>query len=327
MKILKDRNQQQQQFECEICKKPHKTLSGKEKHKTRNHLGLYGPSLLKKEKELLGQDLQAKTIEFDNFKQLKNEEIRELVDRITVLETENRVLKQQNVKLGKKKSSQTKIQMQKETNALINEITSNYAAYNINLLDGEVMAQFNQELCGKLADVVISDMPFPETMINFKYDIQTLQHLMNFQIEQIQENGYLFFWVTKKKLTFGLDFFKKHKYAYIDMIIWEKVDENGNFEGGPGYYLDHQFEICLIGRKGQVFQQMHLHTLPDIIRAPRRIASQKPNELYEIIYQLIPNARIIEAFARTNNIRRNHICLGNQIKDEKIRHLKYGKIV
>ena len=51
----------------------------------------------------------------------------------------------------------------------------------------------------------------------------------------------------------------------------------------------------------------------NILRSDVRKRSQKPDELYNIIDQLVPGARKIELFARNHNIRKGWLSLGNQV--------------
>jgi N6-adenosine-specific RNA methylase IME4 len=47
-------------------------------------------------------------------------------------------------------------------------------------------------------------------------------------------------------LLLGLQILKQNKIKYKNMIIWEKIDDADNTIGTTGYYLDHQYDICLV---------------------------------------------------------------------------------
>lgn len=53
-----------------------------------------------------------------------------------------------------------------------------------------------------------------------------------------------------------------------------------------------------------------------IIASERRGQSQKPDEIYEIIEQMIPNGRYLEIFARKNNLRNYWVSIGNEVVGE-----------
>ena len=76
----------------------------------------------------------------------------------------------------------------------------------------------------------------------------------------------------------------------------------------------------MIGRRGKVTEigkKQAFNTLPDIIleeRPPKQ--SQKPETFYRLIERFLQDGRYVELFARTHNLRKGWISIGNQI-DEK----------
>lgn len=60
--------------------------------------------------------------------------------------------------------------------------------------------------------------------------------------------------------------------------------------GRTGHWLNHSKEHCLIGVKGNV-SQAHIGVDCDVIVAPLRETSRKPEELYSIIERLTPGMR------------------------------------
>lgn len=51
----------------------------------------------------------------------------------------------------------------------------------------------------------------------------------------------------------------------------------------------------------------------DVIFAERRAQSQKPEQLYEIIENLLPNGKYLELFARKNNLRDYWVSVGMEL--------------
>jgi mRNA (2'-O-methyladenosine-N6-)-methyltransferase len=82
---------------------------------------------------------------------------------------------------------------------------------------------------------------------------------------------------------------------------------------GHGFYLQHAKETCLVGRKGKNPLGMKSNIASDVIFSERRGQSQKPEEIYELIEQLVPNGKYLEIFARRNNLRNYWVSIGNEL--------------
>lgn len=102
-------------------------------------------------------------------------------------------------------------------------------------------------------------------------------------------------------------------YRFVDDVTWVKKTVNRRMAKGHGYYLQHAKETCLVGRKGEDPPGTRHNILSDVIYATRRGQSQKPDELYAMIEELVPNGKYIEIFGRKNNLRDGWITLGNEL--------------
>jgi hypothetical protein len=87
---------------------------------------------------------------------------------------------------------------------------------------------------------------------------------------------------------------------------------NGKIAKGHGYYLQHAKETCLVGVKGDPPKLRH-GVARDVIFSDRRGQSQKPEEVYEYIEELVPNGYYLEIFGRRNNLRDRWVTIGNEI--------------
>jgi MT-A70 len=72
----------------------------------------------------------------------------------------------------------------------------------------------------------------------------------------------------------------------VDEIVWVKCTQHGKLARSHGYYLQHAKEVCLVGRRGGATGCMK--SCSDVIVAPRRGQSQKPQEIYDLIEALVP---------------------------------------
>jgi len=118
---------------------------------------------------------------------------------------------------------------------------------------------------------------------------------------------------------------------------------NRRLAKGHGYYLQHAKETCLVGKKvlklfsvvafwcsvvafvepsmlvvahhsqGRDPPNCRHSVCSDVIFAERRGQSQKPEEIYEMIEELVPEGRYLELFARRNNLRNYWVSIGNEL--------------
>ena len=112
------------------------------------------------------------------------------------------------------------------------------------------------------------DPPWRNTQCDLKYQTLYDENIKQIPMKRIQKKGYLFLWVTKSKLEVGLQMMKDWSYTYIELVVWVKVDDEGNINSGPGHYFDRSSEICLVGRKGSpldLAKKQVLHSIPDTI--------------------------------------------------------------
>ena len=131
--------------------------------------------------------------------------------------------------------------------------------------------------------------------------------------DQLQESGFLFIWVINAKMRFALELYKRYGYKLVDEIVWVKQTVNGKIAKGHGYYLQHAKETCLVGYKGNLGSRVQGNVDCDVIFSQRRGQSQKPEEIYEIIEQLVPNGYYCEIFGRRNTLHNGWVTVGNEL--------------
>lgn len=102
-------------------------------------------------------------------------------------------------------------------------------------------------------------------------------------------------------------------YKLIDEIAWIKKTVNGKIAKGHGFYLQHAKETCLVGIKGEGKFNYNGNIGCDVIFSERRGQSQKPNEIYDLVEQLVPNGFYLEIFGRRNNLRNKWVTVGNEL--------------
>jgi N6-adenosine-specific RNA methylase IME4/predicted nucleic acid-binding Zn ribbon protein len=107
----------------------------------------------------------------------------------------------------------------------------------------------------------------------------------------------LFLWVTAPVLPEALKLIEAWGFIYKTIgFTWVKVNKkNGKPFTGMGHYTRANAEICLLATRGK--PRVKAHDINQVISAPRREHSRKPDEQYPRIMQLFEGP-YLELFAR-----------------------------
>ena len=100
-------------------------------------------------------------------------------------------------------------------------------------------------------------------------------------------------------------------FELVEEIIWLKYSKKSKLYQSTGNWWLRAKESCLMFKKN-CFSPLSTKGENDILACLRRAPSQKPDELYELIEQLVPKGRYLELFARKNNLRNNWTSIGDQ---------------
>ncbi|KAI7902672.1 MT-A70-domain-containing protein [Cokeromyces recurvatus] len=168
-------------------------------------------------------------------------------------------------------------------------------------------------------DVIVTDPPWqlathaPTRGVAIAYQQLPDICIEDIPIPKLQKNGFLFIWVINNKYAKAFELMEKWGYTYVDDITWVKQTVNRRMAKGHGYYLQHAKETCLVGKKGDDPPNCRHSVGSDVIFSERRGQSQKPEELYELIEELVPNGKYLEIFGRKNNLRDYWVTIGNEL--------------
>ncbi|CAL8466416.1 g5952 [Coccomyxa elongata] len=168
-------------------------------------------------------------------------------------------------------------------------------------------------------DVIMMDPPWqlatanPTRGVALGYSQLTDRDIEDLPIPQLQTDGFLFVWVINAKYKFTLDLFERWGYTLVDEIVWVKMTVNRRLAKSHGYYLQHAKEVCLVGKKGKDPPGLKGCVGSDVIYAERRGQSQKPEEIYQLIEELVPGGRYLEIFGRKNNLHNYWVTIGNEV--------------
>jgi len=131
------------------------------------------------------------------------------------------------------------------------------------------------------------------------YETMTLDDLMDMNVRGIAaKNSLLAMWTIGTHLEMALRLGRVWGFNYVtDLLIWDKRGDNGD-RIGMGYHTRKQAELCLLFKRGNG-RPVQSHSVRQIIRAPKRQHSRKPDEQYDRLDALYgTDLRRLELFAR-----------------------------
>jgi N6-adenosine-specific RNA methylase IME4 len=107
----------------------------------------------------------------------------------------------------------------------------------------------------------------------------------------------LWLWATAPMLDLQIEILKAWGFEFKTSGVWVKTTVNGKIAFGTGYVLRNAHEPFLIGTRGN---PETTRSVRSVIMGQVRAHSQKPEEAYRAAEQLMPDARRVEIFSRTN---------------------------
>ncbi len=119
--------------------------------------------------------------------------------------------------------------------------------------------------------------------------------------ELADDNCALFLWGTPPMLDDAREVLEAWGFRYVTWaFVWVKMVKDGSRpKMGMGHYTRGNAEPCLLGLRGRMpVADKGVH---QIIMAPLREHSRKPDDQYHRINRLYPESKKIEMFARSRN--------------------------
>lgn len=171
---------------------------------------------------------------------------------------------------------------------------------------------------GKFA-AIISD-PAWDIHMSLPYATCKDAELLSLPMNELQDEGVLFLWVTGRSIEIGRKALAQWGYTISDEMIWIKLNQLRRtiVTGRTGHWINHSKENLIVGIKGNPFWLNRKVDLDYIVSGTRE-TSRKPDELYDIVERLVgKHARKLEIFGRDHNIRDGWFTIGNQLTGTSI---------
>ncbi|ESO83051.1 hypothetical protein LOTGIDRAFT_134083 [Lottia gigantea] len=177
---------------------------------------------------------------------------------------------------------------------------------------------FDMTTIGKCA-IVMADPPW-DIHMELPYGTMSDDEMRRLDVPGLQDEGFIFLWVTGRAMELGRECLELWGYKRIDELIWVKTNQLQRIirTGRTGHWLNHGKEHCLVGVKGNP-KGANKGLDCDILVAEVRATSHKPDEIYGIIERLSPGTRKVELFGRPHNVQPNWITLGNQVDGVRLK--------
>ncbi|CAF1050830.1 unnamed protein product, partial [Didymodactylos carnosus] len=185
-----------------------------------------------------------------------------------------------------------------------NSIPSQWVQCDLRELEMSVLGKFT---------VIMADPPW-DIHMELPYGTMADEEMRRLNIPCLQDEGYIFLWVTGRAMELGRECLRIWGYERCDELIWVKTNQLQRIirTGRTGHWLNHGKEHCLVGVKGNP-PGINMGLDCDVIVAEVRATSRKPDEVYGLIERLSPRTRKVELFGRPHNVQPNWITLGNQL--------------
>jgi len=122
---------------------------------------------------------------------------------------------------------------------------------------------------------------------------------------------FLFLWVPLRSVDLVLPLMGAWGFVFSgSAFVWAKQNKSGaGYFMGNGYGTRHNAEVCWLGRRGK--PKRRSKAVRELIVAPRREHSRKPDEVYQRIEALCAGP-YLELFARQQWP--NWVCVGEESK-------------
>lgn len=148
------------------------------------------------------------------------------------------------------------------------------------------------------------------------YPTMTQAELHELPVQNIaSKDCVLFLWATMPLLQEALNTIKAWGFTYKTCAFcWVKQNRSGNgIYAGLGHWVQGNAEICLLATKGHPSRVSK--SVKQIVMAPLRARSQKPDEVRDRIVELMGDLPRIELFARS--AAEGWDCWGNEAPNQE----------
>lgn len=164
-----------------------------------------------------------------------------------------------------------------------------------------------QEFAPNSFDLIMADPPWrfelrsakgEEKSAQAQYRTMTLDEIKALPVAGLaSENCLLWLWATAPMLDQQIEVLKAWGFTFKTSGVWVKRTVNDKVHFGTGYIFRNAHEPVLIGTRGDPKTAKNVRS---VVMGRVRNHSQKPDEAFRAAEHLMPDARRVELFSRTN---------------------------
>jgi N6-adenosine-specific RNA methylase IME4 len=132
-----------------------------------------------------------------------------------------------------------------------------------------------------------------------RYPTLTVEAIQALPIASLaRPQSHLYLWVPNALLAEGLRVMRGWAFTYKTNLVWFKTRKDGGPDGrGVGFYFRNVTELLLMGVRGRLRTLAPGRRQVNLVPAPKREHSRKPDEFYDLIERCSPGP-YLELFAR-----------------------------
>jgi N6-adenosine-specific RNA methylase IME4 len=166
-----------------------------------------------------------------------------------------------------------------------------------------------------LYDVILADPPWPYSGSSSKmgaaakfYNLMSKDEIfeygLKFVVPRLAKNGIVFMWATSPRLDIAIQAFDAWGLHYRGIqFVWVKTKQDGTPIGAQGVrpsIVKPVTELVIAGSRVKTGRPMKIasESVEQVVLAPKREHSRKPDQVHQRIDILYPDAKKLELFAR-----------------------------
>jgi len=123
-------------------------------------------------------------------------------------------------------------------------VPAQWICSDLRYLDLKVLGKFS---------VIMADPPW-DIHMELPYGTMSDDEMRKLPIPVLQDDGFIFLWVTGRAMELGRECLAVWGYERVDEVVWVKTNQLQRLirTGRTGHWINHGKEHCLVGAKGQL---------------------------------------------------------------------------
>jgi len=129
-------------------------------------------------------------------------------------------------------------------------VPAQWVCCDLRFLDLKVLGKFS---------VIMADPPW-DIHMELPYGTMSDDEMRKLPIPVLQDDGFIFLWVTGRAMELGRECLAVWGYERVDEVVWVKTNQLQRLirTGRTGHWINHGKEHCLVGAKGNRYTALIL---------------------------------------------------------------------